>query len=343
MSRKTSQMAKMPAHGAAKLSPFDVGHKPSRVGKTEGHSQQRRSTPKNLVQVQVADLGGSGASVESASSDDEADGEGSGSDGAEADDDDDDDEPDPNVEAPSGRAMIPDGRQAGHFGGLSQSLEHDVGRNTADRAEQNVGEDSSNDEAYGGVDLISDSERDGSDMDCVEERAIIDSEDEDAGKAPSIIPKGKNVGRGRSPSESSEDSWEGFDFGDSQLTDHQDFFDEQFDRTDLDGFLDDDNDILGNVDMFPDTSLLFPSSPPRRRVRFAEPLLDDDLVSPHVSGKMPGFESDVPSTPTSGLGQGETKAPPDQRIDGNDSEDGSGSSSGYESEFQRLRAKHNTD
>ncbi len=330
MSRKGSQMAKVPAPGAIKLSAFDVGHKHSRHRKDQGPNQQHRSAPKDSVQIQAASLGHSGCSSESVSSEEEAGGEDSDGDGLAADDDDDEDL-DPDGDAPPGCAIDSNGRWAGMSDGLAKASKRDIGQSAADRAELKAhAEDSSNDEAYGAVDMISDSERDGSDMDCVEERAIIDSEDADAGKGPASLQTKSQLGRAKSPSESSENNWEGFDFGDGHLSDHQDFFDEQFNRTGPDSFLDGEIDILGNVDLFAEENLLFPASPPRRRVRFAEPLLEEDLFSPQATNNMRG---DVALAAESDVAQDRTSFSSDQPICSHGSDEYSGSSSGYECEF----------
>jgi len=329
MSRKGSQMAKVPAHGAIKLSAFDVGHTHSSYGKDRGQSQQHRSAPKDSIQIPAASLDHGGCSSESVSGDEEAGGEDNDGDGLEADDDADEDL-NPDVDTPPGCAMDSDGRWAGMSDGFAKSSKRNSGQSVADRAELKAhAEDSSNDEAYGAVDLISDSERDGSDMDCVEERAIIDSEDGDAGKAPASLQTKSQLGRARSPSESSENNWEGIDFGDGHLSDHQDFFDEQFNRTG-DSFLDDEIDILGNVNLFAEENLLFPPSPPRRRVRFADPLLEEDLFSPQATNNMRG---DVALAAKSDVAQDRTNVSSDQQICSHDSGDESGSSSGYECEF----------
>lgn len=322
-------MARVSAPGATKLSAFDVGHKHSRHGKKQGLNQQHRSAPKDSVQLQATSLDLGERSSESVSSEEEADGEDNDGDGLAADDDD-DESLDPDVDAPPGCAMDADGHWAGLSGGVANSPKQDLALSVANRAEFKAqAEDSSNDEAYVGVDMISDSERDGSDMDCVEERAIIDSEDGDTGKAQANLPSKNQVGRARSPSDSSETNWEGFDFGDGGLSDHQDFFDEQFSRTGLDSFIDDEIDILGNVDLFAEENLLFPPTPPRRRVRFAEPLFEEDMLGPQASNNTRG---DVALEAAADPAQDKSNAHSDQAIYNGDSNDESGSSSGYECE-----------
>lgn len=332
MSRKGSQNARASPYGAPKLSAFDVGHKQNSVGKHRSRDAKLRSALRKPLQIQVVSLDHSGGSSESMSGDEEADGEDNGGDGLQADEDGDEDI-DPDVEAPPGCAIKKSGRQAGTISDIANSPERKT-TSAADRdVEKGQTEDSSNDEAYGAVDLISDSEREGSDMDCVEERAIIDSENTDSEKAHLNSDMKSQISRPRSSSESSEHSWEGFDFGDGDLSDHPDFFDEQFSRTGLDSFFDDENDILGNVDLFAEENLLFPAFPPRRRVRFAEPLLEDSATSSPVTGGIPSINNEAASVGLSGLVQDSTEAHSDQKAGTNDSDDDSGSSSGYECEL----------
>ena len=339
MSRKTSQTARAPAYGPPKLSSFDVGHKSSNIGRSESHSPPNCSAPKDAGYVTATDISAGRRSVESASSGKQEDEEDGDNDEDKADDDGDEDQ-DPDVQAPSGCATGPTARQAGHPINLSESSEHHLTEKATNSTEKTVQvDDSSSDEAYGAVDLISDSEGDGSDMDGVEERAIIDSEDKGAGNAPSGLQKGVNVGRARSPSESSADSWEGFDFGDGDLSDHQDFFDEQFNRTDFDGFSAEENDILGNVDIFGDPSFLSPSLPTPRRVRFAEPLLENRLIDNHFSDGMPEFESNSPLAVPPRLDQNGTRTCSDHEGLGETLDTESGSSSGYECEFRNMWLK----
>ena len=343
MSRKTSQAARALAYGAPKLSAFDVGHKGSNVGRLEGHSPRNCSAPKDAGHVTATDVSAGGGPVESTSSGEQEDEEDGDNDNDKADDDGDEDQ-DPDVQAPSGCAISSTGRQAGHPINLPQSSEHHLTEKATNSTEKVVQfDDSSNDEAYGAVDLISDSEGDGSDMDGVEERAIIDSEDKGVGSAPSGVRKGVNVDRAGSPTESSADSWEGFDFGDGDLSDHQDFFDEQFNRTDFDGFSAEENDILGNVDIFGSPSFLSPSLPPPRRVRFAEPLLENRLIENHFSDGMPEFESNGALAVPSRLDQDGMRTRSDHEGLGENLDSQSGSSSGYECKFKNIWLKQDLD
>lgn len=325
MSRKTSQTATAPTPGPTKLSAFHVGHEHHRTGKHEHHDQRHGSTPQGAVRAQETDTGSNGDSIESPSSEEEADEEDGDSDRATNEEDEDDEAADPAVKAPSDCAIGDEASQAGVKNG-SRMSEHDRAQQTADHTKKtSEDEESSNDEGYGGVDLISDSERDGSDMDSFEERAIIDAE----GKNNTSTVRKTEVGRARAQSESSESSWAGFDFGDGGFPD---FFDEQFNRTDQDSLLGDPNDILGNGDIFANADFLLDSSPPQRRVRFADPLLEDAPVMPQAPTNTPVCASALPSALTAqgGMGALEGLNYPPLRM--TDSDDESGSSSGYESE-----------
>ena len=330
MSRKTSQTVLNSARGATKLSAIDVGHKHVSVGRLDDHNQRYQLSSKAPDQVQVTDVSRSGGSMESSSDDGEADEEDGN--GEAAKEDEEEEVEDPDVQAPSDRAAESTAHQAGRSNPSSVLLNYN--RNRAPRRTKTdvQVEDSSNDEAYKGVDLISDSDGDESDMDCVEERAIIDSEDDGAGQITSTSRNEHKLARGRSQSGSSDISWEGFDFGDGSLSGHQDFFDEQFDRTDFDGFSTEENDILGDINIFGDSSLHSPSSPSKRRVRFAEPLLEDPVIDTQISSVMQGLARDALSVDIEPLPH-ITKTAIECQGSGRDSDSESGSSSGYESKF----------
>ena len=118
----------------------------------------------------------------------------------------------------------------------------------------------SEDEDYNGVDLISDSDEEEPTLEKMEERMIIDSEEENVGGFVSrTFPTSP-------PSTTSED-WQGLGFGDDSFLSDIPFFDEQIGRT--------DSDALANAldlyhDSTPSRSLLSPDLPTTRRVRFAD-------------------------------------------------------------------------
>ena len=126
----------------------------------------------------------------------------------------------------------------------------------------------SHDDDYNGVDEISGSDEDEPDVEKLEEKVIIESEE--AGhisKVPASTP-GKT-------SESS-DEWEGFDIDDSLLMSDVPFFDEQYGRTDQ-GILDSQMNLFQNTSVFDeiDPSPSLPQSPPpsARRLHFQKPVL----------------------------------------------------------------------
>ncbi|MCJ1392684.1 hypothetical protein MMC18_005555 [Xylographa bjoerkii] len=118
----------------------------------------------------------------------------------------------------------------------------------------------SEDEDYNGVDLISDSDEEEPTLEKMEERMIIDSEEEnDGGFVSRNFPTSP-------PSTTSED-WQGFGFGDDSFLSDMPFFDEQIGRTDCDA-------LANALDLYHDSTpsriLPSPDLPPTRRVRFVD-------------------------------------------------------------------------
>lgn len=368
MSGKASQAVSAPFHAAPKLSPFDVGHNYSRLEKTANSKQRQRINARDTVQDHAANHGSNHNSEGVASGDEEQDGEDSDSEGAQtdADQDDDEDDCDPDVEAPSDSATKSSGRQTGHTDiatqskGVSEEREQEYnvsgsanyqqeGGASEGNPQANADDFSSDDEAYNGVDQISDSEKDGSEMDCFEEQAIIDSTGplEQYLPSPTVSNEAAELVEAAS-SESSEDTWEGFDFGDSHLNHDQDFFDhdqdffrEQFERTEMGGFPGEPESL--NNGLFVDgTSPLdddfdVPMFPPQRRVRFADPiLLEDDVACTQGSSTGIGLSAQVPSALKSSVDSNhmEVNSQKHEGVAGGGTDDESGSSSGYESEFE---------
>lgn len=356
----------MPSHAAPKLSPFDVGHNQSRLEKTTNSNQRQRLNANDTIQDHAANRGSNHNSEGGASGDEEQDGE--DSDGAQADadqDEDEEDDHDPDVKAPSDSPTKKFGRQTGHINIVteSQSVCEEEGQgykvtafaNNQQRgsaiesnSQANNGDLSSDDEAYNGVDQISDSEKDGSDMDCFEEQAIIDSTPslEQALSSPMVSDQAAELIEASS-SESSEDTWEGFDFGDSHLNHDQDFFDhdqdffrEQFERTEMSGFPGDSeslsNGLFGDGNLPLDDDLDLPMFPQQRRVRFADPiLLEDDFACAQGSGTGNGLSIQAPSALKSSVDSSHWKGNSQKQEDvvGGGTDDESGSSSGYETDY----------
>ena len=363
MSRKPSQAARAPSHATQKLSPLDVGHSHTRLQKPTNPNQHSRFNVTDTTQGHTADQGSHSNPSGGAAAEEEQTGE--DSDSAEGDADEEDKEAevcDPNVEAPSDSTTKRFGGQTGHNQTAIQSqsmskeeeLEYSVSsfpdttQKTAceSHPQASIDDFSSDDEAYNDVDQISDSEKDGSDMDCFEEQVIIESTHSlgECPTSPIISGQPAEVAEASS-SESSVDTWEGFDFGDSHFNHDQDFFDqdqdffrEQFERTEMGGFaesdsLDTSHLLDGSFGLEDDVDL--PMFPPQRRVRFADPILHEDHVAhKQDSGISNGLGIQAPSAlkPSVDINQSEEDAKEqDGAIDG-DSIDDSGSSSGYESE-----------
>lgn len=270
MSRKAAYTAKAAPHVATKLSAFDLGHTHSHMERRDKNGKHTHVPyPNNTVQVGTKDGAKTDGSEQSAASAGGIDAEDESDNSADADEESNDPE-DPDVIAPSGGATKDDGHQAG------PAMSATVAK-TSPNSSKDSHHESSDDEVYNGIDLISDSEKDGSDMDQLEERAIVDSEDDDeprrtshdaANNEPSVI---------ETRLHDSDATWEGLDFGHGTFGETSDFFDEQFGQTNLFGFLNDDE--CDNFSGFPsdtanpkDDNSRSPSLPSQRRVRFAEPL-----------------------------------------------------------------------
>lgn len=199
--------------------------------------------------------------------------------GIEEDGDDDEDDHEPEAFAPSDLAVNLDGIQTGRTSvrperrtlGNSKkrclSGSSDEGDRTRRPAKvKKYDQDNidviitSDDEDYNAVDLISDSDEGEPTLEKMEEKMIIDSEEEhvDTFISHGIPP---------SPRSTSSEDWQGFELSDTVFLDDIPFFDEQLGRG--------DPDALGNtIDLYSDAPLsrypLSPSPPPARHVRFAD-------------------------------------------------------------------------
>lgn len=315
MSRKAACTIKAAPHAAPKLSPFDLGHTHCHFEQKDSSGRQTQaSSPMNSVQG-MKNAEGSGENATSAGDDDAEDSDG---DSAEADEESSETE-DPDAIAPPACATDEDGHQAGP----AMSTGHSKTCAKAFKASQqtNSPQESSDDELYAGIDLISDSEGDGSDMDHIEERAIVDSEEHDDSYITRSITIDEPHGA-QTSSHAYDDIWEGIDLDQRPPGDPSDFFDEQFSQTHLYNFLnhDDGDDFSGfptDIDFTTDDPSKSPSLPSQRRVRFAEP--------PHSEIQVPiALFRDAKQEPVFSSGTG---------LD-DPSDADSKSSSGYECEFQ---------
>ena len=315
MSRKSTHSVKAVPHAAHKLSPSDLGHAHGHFEhKDRSERQTQAPSPTNSVQgmKNAANVEGSGENATSTGDDDAEDSDG---DSDEADEESNDAE-DPDAIAPPACATDEDGHQAGPAISIKDSKTCAKGSKVSQQT--NSPQESSDDEGYAGIDLISDSERDGSDMDHIEERAIVDSEEHhDSHITRSATNEEPHGAQTSSPPY--DDIWGGLDLDQRPLGDPSDCFDEQFDQTHLYNFLNNDDDFSGfptDIGFTTDDPSKSPSLPSQRRVHFAEP--------PHseIQGTAAIFRDANPDPEfSSAVGL-------DERSDA-DSE----SSSGYECEF----------
>lgn len=263
-------------------------------------------------------VGGNAARIES--SDDDADGDISNGDAADPDDESDEDG-EGDAFAPSDRATEGNGDQAGHINGdnfdgestrdREQSLGTRAfkGQTTITEAKLAVGD--SDDDIYNGVDLISDSEEDEPNVEQLEERNIIESEEADhLNTAPSNF--------------ETSDVWEGFELDDISHGDVP-FFDEQYYRTDS-NILDFGTQLFQSANVFDELPSPPAPSPSLRRVRFKEPISNDSDMDSDNGDINVLFSPVVPSGGDWDLGG--------PHLD-HESDDASsiGSASGYETDY----------
>ena len=265
--------------------------------------------------------------------------EGSDNDGAEADQDADDDD-DGDELAPSDTVIASNVDQTGHNVGMGLKLKASTGKgrrhspsNAATKKQQARRHKSSkstsheegqnaetDDDDYNGVDLISDSEGEEPTVEQLEEKVIIESEEEYNCSTPPKLP---------SISDDGYTGFEGFDLqGDLFLSDVP-YFDEQIGRTDP-HILAEEIAIFNSTDFsqnFYDVELP-PRLTPPRRVRFAEDVPDLDKSSAIVSDtERNGSGSPWVASEEEGAASGNREA------EDEDNDSSSGRSSGYESGY----------
>lgn len=274
MARKMTRNNHVPASVASKS--FAIDHSSRRGQSSRNHAHSDHTCIDNVETSQCERAGTGRSSARSSSSDDDADV--SDADAAEADEEDDGDDDNGDALAPSGCAMNKHGNQAGRFklvfknGPLSskkrrassaglespdQNIKHarSSARNTTSYSEPS----DSDDEAYNGVDLVSDANEDESDVEKFEEKGIIDSEDFNH-----VIPAFavEDVGE-------TTDGWEGFDLDNGFILPDIPYFAEQYGRNEP-GILDSEIGIFQSASVFDDFEPI--TSPAARRVRFKEPV-----------------------------------------------------------------------
>ncbi|KAF6225644.1 hypothetical protein HO133_009644 [Letharia lupina] len=329
MSRKSSRNAYAPI-GAAP-NPLEIdhasGHKKSKRNQPRldqsSNTYTERPTPKNSSPKH----GGGQASC-STSSDDDADGDVSNLDAAEPDEESDDDG-EGDAFALSGRAIKGDGDQAGRSkedvgdrestfeGKKSHGPTASKGKTKITKARPTLRD--SDDDVYNRVDLISDSEEDEPNVEQLEERNIIESEEADGlNTEPAYL--------------DASDGWEGFELEDGLFLEDVPYFDERYGRTDS-NILDSEMELFQSASIFDGFPSPPPPSPSPRRVRFKEPIsqLSNDSDMDSDRGDINVLFSPV-VTPTVPSGGDLDLGGP--YLDYED-DDGSsvGSSSGYETDY----------
>lgn len=332
MARKPNQTAPTPA-GAAP-NPFAIDHD---TGHGHHKKQPRIDHPSNGRTPQAAPKNSKGSGSEGSSShrtsDDAiviADGDVSDADDVDADDEDDEDE-DGDALAPSGRTIEAYGDQAGHTNRRGDSHVSVISKNRSglesyNQATQPIrsskrnneshdGESESDDEVYNAVDNISNSD---------------DSTGKDiVAKAPSVI----------------HDTWDGVDFQDDFLSSDLEFYNQPMGRTEpimleteLEVFPSDN--VCEDFEPMPPRPQSLP--PPKRRVRFKEP-----VSSASDSPDIISDDRDIYGLFNSNMRLDKTR---DQRLESkarlNDSNvrgSAVGSSSGYGSELNGYRFSAGTN
>ena len=337
MSRRLNRKASAPiGAGPASLDSNHIsGHKKSKRNQSRLDQSSDVHAERPNPKVASSKHGGNDLSC-STPSDDDADGDVSNADAAEPDDESDEDGEN-DAFAPSDHAIKEHGDQAGRLSrsvfdcGLASDGKQSHNRSTVKtkpkviKSSMTTGD--SDDEIYNRVDLISDSEDDEPNLEQLEERNIIESEEaDDVDFTPASL----------EPS----DGWEGFELDKGLFLEDVPFFDEQYGRMES-------NTLDSELALFQSTSVIdqvpspspLPRPPSPRRVRFEEPLMpfssDSDVDS--NNGDINVLFRPAPSSFVPLAGNLDLSGPflgyEDKREDESEDESDSsvGSSSGYES------------
>ena len=319
MSPKPSgAIAAMP-HAGTKLSAFDVGHSHARdmngkaLGKKDQvhkHKSSIKAGTNNVTEGQASSEDSAGGAEDGDADDDDGNSDEVDNDSSNAED--------PDVMAPSECAAGVDGHQTGSI--FTNEGSQITTKFSEDRYQGGAQHEDSDDEAYDDLDLISHAEKEGSEMDYLEERVIVESEEDGPQRTYSSATTQRSPAMEAPTGDSSDDMLGAPGLDDEQLGEPSDF-EEKFNRTirdgtDGDAFSAFHSDFALATDYFP----LSPKLPPQRRVRFAEP--------PH--SEIGGFGTYL----NHGVFRDQAQGPTFSSI--SDLEVHSDSSSGYESESQSL-------
>ena len=335
MARKSKRTMKALSGLTRKVSAIHPSSGSLIAGKHAGTMKNpHRDDSSNPTQMQAGSPGPGSSASSVTSSIDGADG--NEDDGAEEDPDE-DDNGDADEMAPSDAAIASNGHQTGPI--IGRSLKHNPSSgekqkhsldnigNKKERArrrkasksigqveDENAGFD--DDDDYHGVDLISDSEEEEPTVEQLEEKVIIESEEEyDSNcRTPPVLPS------------ISSDGWPGFELEGNLFLSDVPYFDEQIGRTDP-SILAEEIEIFNTTNFsqgFCDIEVP-PRLTPERRVRFAEDVEEPDNASTVVSDTKGG------SLGLAKREEGVTSENHDSEDEDTDST--SGRSSGYESGY----------
>ena len=323
MSRKMNRNAHAPISAAPNPLAIDhtSGHKKSKRNQPRLDQSNKTNTEGPIPEVSSSNHGGKNAS-RSTSSDNDADGDVSSADAAEPDGESDEDG-EGGAFAPSGRAVMEHGDQAGRIN--EDISDHESAfegtRSHGPNPFKGKTMHDSDDDVYNRVDLISDSEEDEPNVEQLEERNIIESEEADDLNTGAYLER--------------SDGWEAFELEDGLFLEDIPLFDEQYGCTDS-NILDSEMEPFQPASIFEGFSSPPPPSPSSRRVRFKEPIAqlsnDSDMDSDNGDINVLFRPVVTPIVPSGG----------DLDLGGpyldHEDDDGSsvGSSSGYESGLHNM-------
>ena len=283
MSRYSQQANKSSLIARGKTAAIDFARSgdSSRSNPTSTTKGQRHPAPTPAQMIPVGEQSGSASESGSA-----GDADGDQDDGGEADGEN-EDAGEPNVNAPSDRNSVSKENQAG----LDPRCKNT--QPTYDETLTEAGEAESDEEDYNGVDLISESEDEGPAMESIEERAIIDSEEDHADPSQPLSPP-------NSPFSLTSVDLDTLVYGKNPFLTDEPFFEAQMGRLDPEECAN-DTQYHGSASSFRFASPL--TEPPQRRVRFADPLMlpSEDETSLFPDFNDPGALETMYGGPSSGF------------------------------------------
>lgn len=335
MARKKNSNSNSLASVAAEALAIDSPNKrqrPKRDKKDFDKSSNSSSRSANHIQTR-SDTAGS-ISGPSSSGDDDAASDSEDAEAAGNDDEDDEEEEDedahPAVIALSGRAIDEVGGQAGlvtegeNVDLQSQKVATAAVKKTnrSGRSSRRNSQCDSDDDDYNGVDAISDSDEEDPDVEQLEERNIIESEEADG---TDLLPPVMMS----TFSDATSTGWEGFDYDDDLFLADVPYFDEQYGRSDP-------SVLASEMELFNGSGLFEGFSPPPlqlpspRRVRFTTPVFPRSDTSDVMSDDE-DIEGLFRSRREIDMMKNRSQTSEDGGLGDEDERSSRGSSSGYES------------